>query len=1086
MIYCRKETITFKCICAFIAFFLLVTLFVADIIRVQNTDASVLGLPEPTAMLSVGTIKELPSLKGIRINPDNPLDIEFIVDSGTLESVTKEEASVLVQYFLAGLTIPKKDFWVNLSPYEHDRIIDDELALTKAGKDILAQDYILKQVSSSLTHPKTQIGQAYWSLVNSNKLIVNSDTFNKIWITPERAAVYEDSDKNITFITDASLKVLSEEDYLASNVGAQHAAPGIKSESQIASASDSLISEITREVNEGDNFAKLRQIYHSLILASWFKEKLKKSVLNSYINKKQVSGIDTADPSAKEKIWKLYCESFNKGVYNFIKRDSAKHYKNKRRRFFSGGVVDFIPEVSSSMSDQKEFDDQLVGVPYKFDVVLAGIDKLVSSVKFPFANIEMQIALDNNASLIWNYCERVLKQPLSKEISERFIGFSINNNKFWDNMLSYLHSTTQMFGDYNKKFKDGQFESFSSFMLDLTELLEKEFLSLKDSNKSKDAALFMARYFMMVEAITALKENYVAITDSQKKPAYVDGARELALFLYAQLQSSSKKQMVDPMPGLGYLSEILYGVELDDKAISSSLETETQKQELVEAFDPSLSSSITKQNHLYLTDNKYTGGKITDLIEMYGGVLFEELNALNKDAKVLLIGPGLGKEVLGLRKQFENLSFSSVGREDLFMAEDGVREQDVAYLKNAFVKADLDDGMPYKDGEFDSIILGRAVMPYIQDKLSFIKEIYRSLKPKGVAFVAIPTMELQEKEVLTEETIDIQYTDVLLNHLEKWARGKKHIKVYNKGRGPFLILKKANSISELFLPLKLEKNFPYNGEHYQTYSVYSKKTELGSSSSVSEYKIDGFNSRMNLDNALGKVSSAINFSGAELSADGITYETKNGIINFPLDEDVQGRENNVASNETIPGSIDLDGVYLGHIRHGEKVKEPLQKIIVLPTHKELIAVAIMYLGDDNRKLSNEIGELAEYWVKIENKIAGRNVYKKTLKKQIAVKRSYINGIKRYFREKNNKDIFRYIRQLREGKRFDVVEKVKKSKSASSNINGGVDMDFDLELAEGSSAIEFSDAGDIDFSRGISFTIGSINKIESVKSYYSLK
>ena len=56
----------------------------------------------------------------------------------------------LVKYFLAALTIPEKDLWVNLSPYEKDRVITDEFGSTEMGRDLLAQDYMLKQLTSSL------------------------------------------------------------------------------------------------------------------------------------------------------------------------------------------------------------------------------------------------------------------------------------------------------------------------------------------------------------------------------------------------------------------------------------------------------------------------------------------------------------------------------------------------------------------------------------------------------------------------------------------------------------------------------------------------------------------------------------------------------------------------------------------------------------------------------------------------------------------------------------------------------------------------------------------------------------------------
>ncbi len=52
----------------------------------------------------------------------------------------------LIKYFMAALTIPEEDLWVNLSPYEAHRITPQKLGETELGKSLLSQDYILKQL----------------------------------------------------------------------------------------------------------------------------------------------------------------------------------------------------------------------------------------------------------------------------------------------------------------------------------------------------------------------------------------------------------------------------------------------------------------------------------------------------------------------------------------------------------------------------------------------------------------------------------------------------------------------------------------------------------------------------------------------------------------------------------------------------------------------------------------------------------------------------------------------------------------------------------------------------------------------------
>ena len=114
------------------------------------------------------------ALKGLIVNLQKPLEFQFIVDTGNslppmgekLNSLPlQQQANQLVKYFLAGLTIPEGDLWVNLSPYEKDRMVPTALGQTDLGRDLLAQDYILKQLTASLIYPEKDLGKEFWSRV---------------------------------------------------------------------------------------------------------------------------------------------------------------------------------------------------------------------------------------------------------------------------------------------------------------------------------------------------------------------------------------------------------------------------------------------------------------------------------------------------------------------------------------------------------------------------------------------------------------------------------------------------------------------------------------------------------------------------------------------------------------------------------------------------------------------------------------------------------------------------------------------------------------------------------------------------------
>ena len=100
-------------------------------------------LPAPGVMVHLSPEFNPPILKGIKVYPDNPFRFDFILDKGDSllgQDQLKDESSKLIKYFLASLTIPEKDLWVNLSPYEKDRIIPNSFGLTEMGRDLLAED----------------------------------------------------------------------------------------------------------------------------------------------------------------------------------------------------------------------------------------------------------------------------------------------------------------------------------------------------------------------------------------------------------------------------------------------------------------------------------------------------------------------------------------------------------------------------------------------------------------------------------------------------------------------------------------------------------------------------------------------------------------------------------------------------------------------------------------------------------------------------------------------------------------------------------------------------------------------------------
>ncbi len=316
-------------------------------------------------------------IKGVRIHPEDPFRFDFYVDPGQSSlppALQKTEIEKQIKYFMAGLTVPDEDLWVNLSPYEKNRVLPQPFSQTFLGRDLLGQDYLLKQLTASLVYPENALGRQFWAKIyaqarqkfGTTEVAVN--TFNKVWIMPQTVEVYEHKDR--AFVLASHLKVLLEEDYLSLQKHSGTVIPGSAplidalTEANMAhalaaqSARDIISPAVVKEVNTGRNFVQVRQAFSALILASWFKKRFKESFLGvNYVNQNKVSGVNVADGKITQKIYEQYLSAYKKGVYHFIKDDYDQLSKTMvPRKYFSGGVlagiaIDRAMQVSEVLPD---------------------------------------------------------------------------------------------------------------------------------------------------------------------------------------------------------------------------------------------------------------------------------------------------------------------------------------------------------------------------------------------------------------------------------------------------------------------------------------------------------------------------------------------------------------------------------------------------------------------------------------------------------------------------------------------------------------------------------------------------------------
>jgi hypothetical protein len=331
-------------------------------------------LPPPGVMIAPSAAGQPAIMMGVIVDPAEPFTFDFLVSRGDDRLPDAElewESQRLIKYFLAALTVPEEEMWVNLSPDEPDRIIPSNFGYTEMGRDLLAQDYLLKQMAASLIHPDEEAGNRFWERIRERihrEVGINDfpvGLLNRVWIVPEKAVVFERD--HSAFVVSQRLRVLTDEEYLRSasavDVSSSHEAPVHRETARFREMSevvrDIVIPELEREINEGESFANLRQIFNSLILATWYKKALRETLLSKiYVDQRKVKGVgyrasvahqgNVAETDIVEEgsiddtgmIYARYLEAFQRGVFDFIQDDyDPVRQQIIPRRYFSGGVT---------------------------------------------------------------------------------------------------------------------------------------------------------------------------------------------------------------------------------------------------------------------------------------------------------------------------------------------------------------------------------------------------------------------------------------------------------------------------------------------------------------------------------------------------------------------------------------------------------------------------------------------------------------------------------------------------------------------------------------------------------------------------
>ena len=253
----------------------------------------------------------------------------------------------LARYLNTMLVVRGEDLHVSLSPVKASAGLPEALRATELGRDMLAQDVVLKYRTASLLHPAQDTGKAFWKAlegVAGERREIEACT--RVWVVPGDVTVRESMQGGLAHVDIERLspRVMCEADYETLAVLRGGPSQPVEHDFVLEAFREHVLPRVQEEVSMGSGFGLLRQMLSVLVVAAWFrKSQLEPAMRASGLldcNDTARFGLNTAGGEVDE-LYGIYRDLFGQGVWTFAESAYSLNDGTVRRRVLVAGSLQF-------------------------------------------------------------------------------------------------------------------------------------------------------------------------------------------------------------------------------------------------------------------------------------------------------------------------------------------------------------------------------------------------------------------------------------------------------------------------------------------------------------------------------------------------------------------------------------------------------------------------------------------------------------------------------------------------------------------------------------------------------------------------